>query len=62
MTLNGITDGDICFMHRQSSYAKQAQASNPLSNYFLPSPSDRLALLCNMHSLWRAVMDVAWHT
>ncbi|KAL3146814.1 hypothetical protein ABBQ38_014791 [Trebouxia sp. C0009 RCD-2024] len=41
MALNGITDGDITFMHRQSSFAKQAQDKRPLSNYFLPSPSDK---------------------
>lgn len=41
MTLNGITDGDITFMHRQSSYAKQQGDRRPASHYFLPSPSDK---------------------
>ena len=41
MLLNGVTDGDITFMHCQSRFAKQAQDTRPLSNYFLPAPSDK---------------------
>lgn len=41
MQLSGVSDGDIVFLHRQSSYAKQHSAGRPMQNYFLPSSSDR---------------------
>lgn len=41
MQLSGITDGDIVFLHRQSSYCKEHSPGRPMANYFLPSSSDR---------------------
>lgn len=55
MTLSGVTDGDIVFLHRQSSYAKQHSQGRPMKNYFLPSSSDRWPVLSSyyhMHALY----------
>lgn len=41
MQLSGVTDGDIVFLHRQSSFAKQHANGRPMQHYFLPSSSDR---------------------
>jgi hypothetical protein len=44
MTLNGVTDGDIVFMSRQSMHLKRiggAQDNKWAKDYFMPADSDR---------------------